>query len=1119
MQKISLEEFKKLKAKTEKCQEIMEDPFEDQKEFERLRSEIAEAIEGHDLSDIDYKEYNGFVYFGFNFEGTKANLDFDLIDFSPISFSNNNEIPNWILKVKGCNVKNVNLENLYYDETSFDKEFKKAHSKYFIGEEVTDEEVRKRYYTRELTIRDLENWNLDDECYVQHLSNYRENSGYMYDDGFGGMEYEYKPSLRDLVNRIGLKNTLFIGSNFIDLLSEKDIYISIKSDSSKKDIIEKIASYIPSVFEDYLSNHSKEDIFYTIKGLRMSKGLIDILIYKSIYISDVINDPEAFKQYMEQIDYIILSLPIKESSPFEKIYDFLSKTTDKKGVLEFFIEYADIFKYVNKNRIGLHAVLNQKDFTSKEEIIPFLEEFIETQMISHKESVPTFYKEKYPELFLSADAPKELKDYFYVDSEGNANMSFELLKQHPEWMQFLQGKSLRESFPNEYRGLFDIFDTPTIIKMGIRYPSAISIMAKQHKEQVLEKWYKATGGKFLPHFVVMLNFPIDEIDNFLSNGKVWSQLMKIDRYNLNSDGKRAILKAAYSLGIFNGKANEVNKLTRVLFTGLPNKISENEFMQVLKCINDNPEQKELLQGVYKISEDNTYILSFDQERDKEKSKKVRELLEKAELPRVLTPKKAHSIFDSFAMKYNPNFAKFFYDNFETIVQDPEYIKWIPMIQRQFENIEKTYSGRKLDLESAINYVISVSYKDIDIGNEGVAEQAKIVGYSQEDFKEIQSLYNEGELRDFSSIPRIQGKVDGYTYEMLRCDDPLALTIGTLTDCCQEIHGAGQTSMEHSVVSPDGRVFCVRDEEGRIVAQSWFWRNQYTGCFDNIEIPDRIFKLCTHNGKSRKDLTKAVLEVYKQAAKDLMSEDEKVYKELLRNKTITQEQYDSLLLGKITIGLGYNDIADAIKEDKTLHRDNESVEVQKTDRLPDPYTDAKEQYTVIQRNNIVKSNQPNLYVHEDEIPVYNKDNMTSTVLWTIERMENKEDSYELDDDEDKNAISSSQRLINKVARAYYLEPDNTKIMATSRMALIYSQSNNKVRIGNLVFSPLKEGLTEEQRQRAVQHLKYQVKKAIKQIGIDNNSFYLDRLDDGQRKIVEDALNELRQEKTNDERGEI
>ena len=185
------------------------------------------------------------------------------------------------------------------------------------------------------------------------------------------------------------------------------------------------------------------------------------------------------------------------------------------------------------------------------------------------------------------------------------------------------------------------------------------------------------------------------------------------------------------------------------------------------------------------------------------------------------------------MNYNPDFVKFFNENIEEILSNPEYTKDIASIQRQFTDIVITNSGRKLTLEVAQDYIRSIVYTDIDVGNESVAEQAKIAGYSQKAFEAIQKLYNEGETREFSSIPRIQGEKNGYTYEMLRCDDPLALTIGTLTDCCQEIHGAGQTSMEHSVVSPDGRVFVVRDDEDRIVAQSWFWRNQYTGCFDNI----------------------------------------------------------------------------------------------------------------------------------------------------------------------------------------------------------------------------------------------------------------------------------------------
>ena len=394
--------------------------------------------------------------------------------------------------------------------------------------------------------------------------------------------------------------------------------------------------------------------------------------------------------------------------------------------------------------------------------------------------------------------------------------------------------------------------------------------------------------------------------------------------------------------------------------------------------------------------------------------------------------------------------------------------------------------------------------------------------SQKDFEAIQSLFNEGELRDFSSIPRIQGSTKGYTYEMLRCDDPLALTIGTLTDCCQEIHSAGATSMEHSVVSPDGRVFCVRDEEGRVVAQSWFWRNQYTGCFDNIEIPNRIFELYEkkYPDIGRKGLTTNVLEVYKKAAQDLMQEDARVYQELLKNGTITQEQYDALLLGKVTIGLGYNDIADAIKADEVIHQETAKVRVKKTDRFPYLYTDAEIQYTIAERENTIQSEYENLYVHQDDLPVFDGTNMSNMVLLTIRRMEQATEKNNLayiSEESDEKNLSKSQKIINSIAREYGFEPNDTRVIATARIAIIYSKDkDNKVKIGEVLSSPLKENLTKEQKQNVTAHIMYQVKKALKQIGIQDSEIDLSLLSEEQQQELQAIIQEIKKE--NDERGE-
>ena len=748
------------------------------------------------------------------------------------------------------------------------------------------------------------------------------------------------------------------------------------------------------------------------------------------------------------------------------------------------------------------------------------------------ENVPDFFKEKHPKIFLDSNAPEELKKCFY---DGGI-LTFQLMKEHPEWRSFLQGKDLSRAFSEEYSELFKRFDSATLMKLGTKNPETIEKMVQNRKEDTLQNWYKSTGGKFVPHHVVMLNFPEGEIDDFLGNIKRWSQLMRIDNYNLNDDGKAAILKASYAMGVFQGNDDGFNK-TMKLFTDVPQELTQEEYEKVtnmFSSISDlwsenkfdseskDEEMKHLFKQAYTLNNDGKYIFRMDKQRDKGSVRMVREILEKAQIPRILTPEKAHQMFDSFAMEYNPDFVRFFNDNVEEILSNPEYTKDIATIQRQFKDIVRTNAGRRLTLDVAQDYIKSIVYTDIEVGNEGVAEQAKIAGYSQKDFEEIQSLFNEGEVREFSSIPRIQGKTKGYTYEMLRCDDPLALTIGTLTDCCQEIHGAGQTSMEHSVVSPDGRVFCVRDAEGRLVAQSWFWRNQYTGCFDNIEIPDRIFELYEkeHPGIGRKGLTTEVLEVYKKAAQDLMQEDARVYQELLENKTITQEQYDALLLGKVTIGLGYNDIADAIKADKTIYEEKDKVGVKGTDRLPHPYTDARTQYTIAEREGIVKSKHENLYVHQDDVPVFDGTNMTSTVLLKMKRMEqstqrdNLEYLYEISDEKN---LPKSQRIINSIAREYGLDPNDTRVMATARIAIIYSKDkDNKVKIGELLSSPLKKGLSEEQQKKETSHIKYQVKKALKQIGIQDSEVNISSVNEEQQQMLQSVIQEI--EKENDERGE-
>ena len=90
----------------------------------------------------------------------------------------------------------------------------------------------------------------------------------------------------------------------------------------------------------------------------------------------------------------------------------------------------------------------------------------------------------------------------------------------------------------------------------------------------------------------------------------------------------------------------------------------------------------------------------------------------------------------------------------------------------------------------------------------------------------------------STICRVSGERDNYTYEVLRYDDFESLAVGNKTDCCFTVLGNGYSCLKHGVVSQNGRIFVVK-KDGEIIAHSWLWRNGDLLCFDNIEISKKI----------------------------------------------------------------------------------------------------------------------------------------------------------------------------------------------------------------------------------------------------------------------------------------
>lgn len=155
---------------------------------------------------------------------------------------------------------------------------------------------------------------------------------------------------------------------------------------------------------------------------------------------------------------------------------------------------------------------------------------------------------------------------------------------------------------------------------------------------------------------------------------------------------------------------------------------------------------------------------------------------------------------------------------------------------------------------------------------------KLAGLEHTD--KILELHEKMQKRIVSTIPKVKGTLGRYEYEILDLKDIHQLDVGYLTHCCFTLEGASETSLIDSCTSNNSRIFVVK-KDGKLVAQSWVWRNGNTVCFDNAEA----------YGVSVSGLDD-MWEVYEKAGKELI--------------TISASKEDKKI-ELITIGEGYGKI--------------------------------------------------------------------------------------------------------------------------------------------------------------------------------------------------------------------
>lgn len=93
-------------------------------------------------------------------------------------------------------------------------------------------------------------------------------------------------------------------------------------------------------------------------------------------------------------------------------------------------------------------------------------------------------------------------------------------------------------------------------------------------------------------------------------------------------------------------------------------------------------------------------------------------------------------------------------------------------------------------------------------------------------KEACNFYHDNlENRVVSTIPRVIGKTeDLYSYEVLRLNDPLIMTLGYVTGCCFRLTGESKEFLKYCSESPYARVIVIRNQNNEICSMIPIIRN-------------------------------------------------------------------------------------------------------------------------------------------------------------------------------------------------------------------------------------------------------------------------------------------------------
>lgn len=197
---------------------------------------------------------------------------------------------------------------------------------------------------------------------------------------------------------------------------------------------------------------------------------------------------------------------------------------------------------------------------------------------------------------------------------------------------------------------------------------------------------------------------------------------------------------------------------------------------------------------------------------------------------------------------------YLYNNFNNIKERCHNNITLKKLNIIFQEVSESKDIKDI---SPDNYKLSENeiLNDICLGNKTQKTNEQI-------YKSVLNIYEQMKKRTESSIPYIKGEAqNGYSYEMMKLNDPIAFVLGYRCNCCFRTNDVAHNHLLHATLCRNGRILLIYNQDNELEGFSPLKRNGEVLIVNSIE--------CLHKKKNSK-----VIEAFQDAIKDIVSTSQK-----------------------------------------------------------------------------------------------------------------------------------------------------------------------------------------------------------------------------------------------------